>query len=492
MDWKGFPMTTYLDLEDVIAPLDTFATLPGWLAAGMDPQAVRRELERNVPEFADRSLELVSVTPERLRAKGHEWIARYRLSISDGASDAHRDVALIGNLLPPFMGGRPTPAESPDLPFGKPGWRCWLPRLRLDLQFEAVDEALPALADIVDPLAAADLLQRVLHDAGYGDVAIATSQPKVVRYKPGSRCTVVADLVYQTEPGLRRPPERVVLKTHQGDKGQTAWSAMTALWHTPLARGDIVSLAEPLAFLPDKRVLVQGPIAEDCTLKELARSALDGGTTSALHGLRAELAKTGRALAALHQSGAVYGRTATIEDELAEVTEVVARLSLSVPELQAAARPLLDRLRSLAGTIPAGPSVPAHHDFRPAQVLLHQGSIGFIDFDGASMAEPALDLGRFRAKLRDIGISVVASREGPVTETALAESYDVMDDLCDHFLNTYREHAPVSPDRVRLWETSDLVTAMLHAWTKVRLARIGPRLAVLQHYLAQVEFAVRA
>jgi Phosphotransferase enzyme family len=484
-------MTTYLDHQDVIAPLDAFATLPGWLAAGMDPEAVRQELGRTVPEFTDGSLELLSVTPERLRAKGAEWLARYRLCVTDRASDAPRDVALTGTLLAPFMDRQPAAEETPDISFGQSGWRCWLPGLRLDLQFEAVDEALPALADIVDPRASADLLQRVLHGAGYRDAVIASCEPKVVRYKPGSRCTVVADLAYRAQPGPR-PPERVVLKTHQGDKGQTAWAAMTALWNTPLARGDIVSLAEPLAFLPDERVLVQGPVAEDCTLKELARSALDAGTASARDGLKAELAKTGRALAALHTSGAVYGRTATFDEEMAEVTEVVARLSLSVPELHDAAQPLLDRLGAVAGTSPPGPSVPAHHDFRPAQVLLHQGSIGFIDFDGASMAEPALDLGRFRAKLRDIGISVVASKEGALTQAVLGESFAVMDDLCDHFLDAYREHAPVSLARVRLWETSDLVTAMLHAWTKVRLARIGPRLAVLQHYLSEVDFAVPA
>jgi hypothetical protein len=482
-------MTTRLDHEDLMAPLGAFAALPKWLAAGMDPEAVRSELVDTVPELAARCPQLLSVTPERLRAKGADWLARYRLSVTDGGSTTARDVVLIGNLLPPHVDPEPSADVTSDIAFGQPGWRCWLPDLRLDLRVEAVDEALPALAEIVDPEAAAELLQGVLRDAGYDDAVIGWCEPKVVRYKPGSRCTVVADIRYRAAPGPRRPPERVVLKTHQGDKGQTAWSAMTALWNTPLARGDIVALAEPLAFLPDKRILVQGPIAEDRTLKELARSALEDGSASAIYGLREALAKTGRALAALHQSGAVYGRRATFEEELAEVTDVVARLSLSIPELEEAASPLLHRLGALSRTMPAGAAVPAHHDFRPAQVLLHAGSIGFIDFDGASMAEPALDLGRFRAKLRDIGVSVLASSGTPLTGGALADNQVVLDDLCDHFLNAYRVEAPVSPDRVRLWETSDLLTALLHAWTKVRLARVGPRLAILQGYLSGVNLS---
>jgi hypothetical protein len=56
-----------------------------------------------------------------------------------------------------------------------------------------------------------------------------------------------------------------------------------------------------------------------------------------------------------------------------------------------------------------------------------------------------------------------------------------MDQLCDGFLVAYQGHAPVTAERVVLWETTDLLTALLHAWTKVRTARVGPRLALLRH-----------
>ena len=39
----------------------------------------------------------------------------------------------------------------------------------------------------------------------------------------------------------------------------------------------------------------------------------------------------------------------------------------------------------------------------------------------------------------------------------------------------------MSRDRVLLWETCDLLTTLLHAWSKVRLARVEARLAVLVH-----------
>jgi len=303
----------------------------------------------------------------------------------------------------------------------------------------------------------------------------------VVRYKPGSRCTVVVGVTY-TEPSTPRPPAKVVLKTHQGDKGQTAWDAMTALWEKPTWRG-VMDLAEPLAFLPEERILVQGPVPEEITLKELARQAFADGSPEPMGALRASLSDTGRALATLHRSGAEYGRTATFEDELAEVRDVIDRLALTVPQLQGAAAPLLQRLEELAVQHPADPIVPAHHDFRPAQVLLHPDGLGFIDFDGASMAEPALDLGRFRAKLRDIGISSLLYTGQPLAGEPLAQNLALLDDLCEHFLASYLEHAAVSRQRVLMWETCDLVTGMLHAWTKVRLVRLEPRLAILLHQL---------
>lgn len=473
-------MTTTIDKDQVVASLAAFATLPDWLADCMRPGTVGESLVRHVPELRDGRLTLVSCNPQRLRAKGSDWLARYTLRVGepDGAA---RDVVLIGNLRAP---GQPFPTTSDGTgsgaSFGEPGWSCTLPDLRLELRVQEHDEALPSLPMLVEPEAAAALLQPLLREAGYDSATITSCEPVVVRYKPGSRCTVVVHLGYAEDAA---GPTPVVLKTHQGDKGESAWAAMNALWDLPHTWRHAVRLAEPLGYLPEERILVQGPVPEDVTLKELARTAIAEGTASGLERLREELAKTAFALAAVHASGASYGRTATFEDELAEVTEVVDRLSLSVPELAVAAAPLLRHLADRAAAEPADPVVPAHHDFRPAQVLVHGGGVGFIDFDGACMAEPALDLGRFRAKLRDIGISALGLTGEPLPADRVTENLGLLDDLCEHFLTEYQRHATVSTARVLLWESCDLMTTMLHAWTKVRLLRIDPRLQVLLHQL---------
>jgi len=465
--------------RSVFAALERFAVLPAWLSATMEPGRLAASLSRHVPEMADGRLRLLGASPDRLRAKGTEWHAHCRVTVAEPGGSP-KEVVLVGRLLPP---GEPAPHSTPAPAFGEPGWHGFLPDLRLALGVQEADEALPALPSLVDPGAAATFLQRCLYDAGYTRAKVIGCAPEIVRYKPGSRCTIVYRMRYADGHPGDALPDPLVVKTHQGDKGAVAYEAMRALWDTHLATGEAVTLAEPLAYLPDERVLVQGPVPEDRTLKELARAAFTDGGPAPLGQLRAELDKTAVALAALHGSGVRYGRVPTWGEEVEEVREVVARLAGTVPDLADAAEPMLRHLEAIDATVAPDPPVSAHHDFRPAQVLLHQGRIGFIDFDGSCTAEPALDLGRFRGKLRDIGISALASSGQPLSGQPLADRLELLDDLCDGFLAAYQRHAPVSRDRVLLWETVDLLTAVLHAWTKVRLARVEARLAVLLHAL---------
>ncbi|CAA9416615.1 MAG: hypothetical protein AVDCRST_MAG75-3150 [uncultured Propionibacteriaceae bacterium] len=73
-------MSAWFDSEQVITPLEAFATLPDWLAAGMNGTRVKESLERHLTkgkegaEGVEGPPRLLSCTPERLRAKGEEWL----------------------------------------------------------------------------------------------------------------------------------------------------------------------------------------------------------------------------------------------------------------------------------------------------------------------------------------------------------------------------------------------------------------------------------
>jgi len=255
---------------------------------------------------------------------------------------------------------------------------------------------------------------------------------------------------------------------------------MRALWNSGLSRGDVVTIAEPLAYLPDLKVLVQGPIAEDQTLEDLLKESVRAGTPAALARLDAFMRKTAARLAALHASGVVYGETVTWQDEAAEVREVFGRLVMPLPQLDGAVDPLLDRLEALNAEYPPDPVRPAHRAFRPAQVLLDGERIGFIDFDGFGQSEPALDLSRFLRKTRALGLD--AAKVDP-NSAAGVERLSRVEGICEKFLAEYETFLPVSRQRIALWETLDLLTLVLYCWTKIEPERLNANMFLLTRHL---------
>jgi aminoglycoside phosphotransferase (APT) family kinase protein len=230
---------------------------------------------------------------------------------------------------------------------------------------------------------------------------------------------------------------------------------------------------------------VQGPIHEEQTLKNLIRSAMSSGTPEALDELHDYTRKTAAGLAALHRSGVDYGETVTWEDELAEIRELSARLGAAIPRLADAAAPLLARLEALAPEYPADPLGPAHRSFRPAQVLLHNGQIGFIDFDGFCQAEPAMDLALFMAEIKSLGLSKShrdKDDEAMDQETRLARIAQ-LEALCEAFLDEYTARAPVSRQRIMLWESLDLLNVVMGSWTKIKPERIYNTMFLLERHI---------
>jgi Phosphotransferase enzyme family len=471
-----------------LGELQQFGTLPGWLSAIADPGRVREALTRAIPEFVSGELTLQGCEIKRVRIKKDNWTAMYRLTVAEAESGSSRVVALQGTLIPP---GGAEPKPTPDgVALASDSWRFYVPELRLDLKPQAPDAALPALPILTDPEQARALLEQSIRagSQAYRDLRIQSCEPKVMRYKPGSRCTVLYRLQYAPEDTERGWPDIIVAKTYQGDKGRIAYEGMRALWDSALARSQSVTIAEPLAFIPEMNVLVQGPIREEQTLKELIRSALRAGTAEALDELNDYMRKTAIGLAELHLADARIGESRTWEDELAEVREDLDRLAAVIPQLDGAAAPLLARIEALSAAHPADPPVPTHGTFRPAQVLLHKGQIGLIDFDGFCQAEPALDLALFLGKIRDIGLSASETDEEDedsesVDRTALLALLEQTEAICEMFLTEYEKHIPVSRQRIALWETLDLLTLVLHCWTKVKPARLDTNMLLLERHL---------
>lgn len=463
--------------------LGVLSSIPAWLVAPARGEVVVDALTRAVPELVAGSLRIVECEPKlRLKSDRPGWSVSYELEVED-RDGVRSGVRLAGTLLPP--GDDPMHGDHCDGTFGGPGWRCVLVDLGLDLATAHSDDgALPALASLTEPSAAAALLQEAIAAGPYPGMAIAAVRPDVRRYKPGSRCTIFYHL--DLAPGSVGP-SAVVAKTYRGDKGANAFSGMAALWTAMAGPEAPVVLAEPLAYLAELRVLVQSSVPEDQTLKELVRDAIVSfmadGRREPLDTAAHRIDQTAEGLAALHGSGVSHGAVVLWDDELGEARELLERLAPNLSDVAAATAELLDDLDQLARRIPAGEAVPTHRSFRPAQVLLGDDRIAFIDFDGLCMAEPALDVALFRAALRDAGTRPLATADA--SPTTFGAAADVLDDLGDRFLSRYQHLAPVSAARVALWENLDLVTSVLHCWTKVKPERLVTRIALLRRHLQQ-------
>jgi hypothetical protein len=467
-----------------------FAALPEWLLAAAEPVPFCTALAHAVPELASGDLTIQECDIGHVRIKRDVWTGTYELTLATRAGE-RRTIALRGTIIPPnqpapdAVAGAPLHAQQA---FGAEGWRAYLPELRLQLEPQKADAALPSLPILTDPEQARALLERSIRAAApaYRDLRIESVAPKIMRYTPGSRCTVLYRLRYPD--GLadgRGWPDLVVAKTYKGGKGKHAYAGMRALWEAPFRREGGVTLAEPLAFLPELNVLVQGPIREEYTLQELITSSVRAGTPQALDELYGFVRRTAAGLAGLHRSEVRFGTVRAWEDELAEVRQVVGNLATAVPRLAAAAEPLLVQLETLAAAHRADPIMTIHGTFRPGQVLIYRGQIGFIDFDSFCQAEPALDLSLFLRRTKDIVLSAFEQEDAgsPIDEAARARLLGQADAICEVFLAEYEQAVPVSRQRVALWEALDLFTLVLHSWTKVKPERLKNAMLTLEQHL---------
>jgi len=350
---------------------------------------------------------------------------------------------------------------------------------------------LPVLPQLTNPVEARALLERSLRSSApaYRDVRLEACRPEVLRDHPGLRATVRFQLTYPADvPDAANWPDTLIAKTYEGEQGQHAYDGMRALWHSSLAADERVRIAEPIAYLPDLRLLIQGSIPEEQTLTALLESALSTQAPAALADLDTAMHKTASALAALHQTGTATGSAYGWIDELAQVRAFTERVAAVVPELAGAATPLLATLDVYAAITTPDPAVFAHGTFRPNQVLLHEGRVGVIDFDSWCRAEPALDLALFLTSVRDVRLSAIRKAAPLSTDPAAEDDRSLaflaqLDTLCDAFLAQYATLMPVKRARVAIWEALYLLTLVLRSWERVKPVRLANIVPLLDRHI---------
>jgi thiamine kinase-like enzyme len=474
--------------------LGTFSRLPDWLVAARDPDRICDRLSHLVPEFNEGRLVLQKCDVGHIRYKEDRWTGLYHLTTCLPGENSPQTVILEGAIYPPGV----IPQGNPRVEgaFGMAGWQAVIPDLNLKLKTQESETVLGSLAFLTDPEESRHFLMRNIQASSskYQDMEIQASNPKVVRYKPGSRCTVLYHLEYsQNMRPDRQLPELVVAKIYRGVKGKNAFDSMVALWDSPMGSSGTVQIAEPLAYNEQERVMIQGPIREEKTLKKFMTAAFKAGTPEAIDELNQVMRKTAAGLAELHKSNVALGQVWDWEDEMAEVRERIERLSTAYPDIAQAANPLLDRLNEFAAACPPDALVPTHGSFRPAQVLLYRDEIGFIDFDSFCQSEPANDLALFLSTVMSLGMTNSDFDEARDSGSAMDEKtrqarFEMAMSVSENFLDEYEKHAPVSRQRVALWETLDIFMLVLHGWIKVKVGELSDILYLLERFLQAKKF----
>ncbi|HVF26475.1 MAG TPA: phosphotransferase [Anaerolineales bacterium] len=468
--------------------LQMFRELPDWMMAARNPDRICAALSQAIPEFVSGNLILRECDSSNVRYKSENWKGFYELTVSKPGEENTSTINLDGVLSAPDVdANRPLLVEHA---LGSEEWHAYIPALNLELWPKKPEGVLSALEMLTDPEQSRQYLMDRIRSASpsYQDLQIEASHPKIVRYKPGSRCTIVYNLDYPRDAD-HRWPELVVAKTYRKEKGQNAYESMRAFWDTALSSSTLVKIAEPLAYDAELKVMIQGPIRQEKTLKELTVSAVKAGTVEAFDELTEEMLKTAKGLAELHKSGTELGTLYGWENDETQTRESIEELSVSVPQLAAAGIPFLERLNSLEAGSKPDPLVPSHGTFRPAQVLIYEGEIGFIDFDSCCKAEPAKDLGLFlcafmRAGMATVKFDDIEVASEPIDDATRLARFERLIEVSERFLEEYERHTgPVNRQRVALFEALELFILILHAWTKIKVRELNDIMFVLEHFL---------
>jgi phosphotransferase family enzyme len=469
--------------------LQTLGDLPDWMMAARDPDRICGVLSQAIPEFRSGQLILHECDSSNVRYKTENWTGFYELTVSKPGEAGTSKIQLQGVLsAPDVVSGRSLLVENS---LGSKDWHAIIPALNLELWMKEPEGVLSALELLTDPDQSRQYLMSRIRAASpaYEDLQIFACHPKVARYKPGSRCTIVYHLDYP--PGAdvhQRWPDLVVAKTYRKEKGQNAYETMRALWNSPLSSSAALKIAEPLSYDQEMKVMLQGPIRQEKTLKELTVMAVKIGTTEAFDELTDAMCKTARGLAELHTSGVKLDKVYGWGNDEAQTRESIDELSVAIPQLAPAANPFIERLSHLESNSQPDPLVPSHGTFRPAQVLMYQEEIGFIDFDSCCRAEPAKDLGLFLCAFLRAGMATVSFDDMEInvvlTDEARLARFERLIAVSERFLDEYEHYSmPVNRQRVALFEALELFILILHAWTKVKVRELKDIMYVLEHFL---------
>jgi aminoglycoside phosphotransferase (APT) family kinase protein len=243
------------------------------------------------------------------------------------------------------------------------------------LQAFPFDHRLPAVQALLEQPHPA-LLQTLVERLGPGEWTPEIWRANVVRYHADMRAMLSIEL--DARQGDQQSTSRLFAKVHRDEaKGAQAAEVHAAVWEA-LQGHPLVSVPEPLGWLPDQRVqalaAVTGTPIGDALLGAEWRRAADLGA---------------EALATLHQLPVTPAWVRPPEGEIERVERHSEDLVAAYPEF---ANRIETLVRQIAAGLEDGPQAPAHGDLKSDHLLISPAGVAVLDLDRFSVADPLLDI----------------------------------------------------------------------------------------------------
>ena len=368
----------------------------------------------------------VELTQRRVRYKpGKECRVHYGLRISDG--EHNRGVVATVTFRPGDESDEV--AQWHDASNGA-GQRLFIPEYSCLIEFFPADFRLPGLALAADPA----LLTEHLRTSAAGRIGTASvTRVRTICYRPGFSC-VLGYLIESETPG----PREVIGKVYSKDDVASGVRARLEVLSPQAAE---VGLTIPRLLhwsQPDHLVFMERVPGANMDRLLFNASSQDEALTTI--DLAAE------ALARFHGLQLDVPVTRTFESEYKRMRRRLRRIGRIAGGLARQARDVLADHDVADMTTPEEDLCVIHSDFKPDQLLVHDGRTSLIDLDGACRGDPAIDVGNFMAALR---------------KQAVVNGYANFPALADAFYQGYFARRP-----------SDAIAARARAFQGVALVRM--------------------
>jgi aminoglycoside phosphotransferase (APT) family kinase protein len=385
--------------------------------------------------------EVTAVAIEHISYKaGKQCELLYALQFSDPTSSQSRQAVVtfanentLGETYRHHYGGENGTAAGPT-----PSPVVFLPQYGCLVEFFPRDWDLPGLVHAIDPEEMAPLLSQVGSEAEWSD---RLPQVEVLRYRLRKRCV----LRYRVETPDYGAPLEVIGKVHNSGPLTVRVAQTQSILHPQAAACGLI-IPKPLRVVQEWGFLLMERVS-GTVIQPLVKQA------RAPEGFKEVIGLAAVALAKLHRLRCESQQVLSLQTRLAKLRKRAAPLPLVAPLLAQQVETLLQQIARASVQFTAVAPSFIHGDFSPGQLLLDKGQIAIVDFDSASLGDPAIDVGIFMARLHYI---------------AVLRAHNEFRQLAAYFLSEYQARLPENrvAERIHLFLSAALIRKALRAFER--------------------------